>query len=91
LRGEGVVLSSLRDRSTEDGLVRELRIVREAEGPGRADVSGPFDAVRTVDLLGRPVEAWQPGAGRVELELGGWEIRTVQLRRTAQATAAIRG
>jgi alpha-mannosidase len=89
LGGEAIVLSSLRDRATDDGLVRELRILREAPGAGRADVSGPFDAVRAVDLLGSPVEAWQPVDGHVELELGGWEIRTLQLRRNGEPAAAI--
>jgi mannosylglycerate hydrolase len=43
-------------------------------------VTGPFDAARRADLLGRP-GADLPVAGHtLRLELAPWEIATVQLR-----------
>jgi mannosylglycerate hydrolase len=79
LRGEGVVLSSLRRR--EEWL--EIRLVAEHPAATRAVLEGstPIIAAREVDLLGRsgaglPVEA----NGSLRLELGPWEIRTIQLR-----------
>lgn len=82
----GTVLSSLRRR---DGWL-ELRLVRERPDAGTATVIGPFTEARDCDLLGRPGASLNlvgpgpdPGAaagGRLELELGPWEIRTVQLR-----------
>jgi alpha-mannosidase len=86
----GTVLSSLRRR---DGWL-ELRLVRERPEAGTATVIGRFTEARDCDLLGRPgatlpvarpdpgaQAAAQPGAEhRLELELGPWVIRTVQLR-----------
>ncbi|MEA2537194.1 MAG: 2-O-(6-phospho-alpha-D-mannosyl)-D-glycerate hydrolase [Chloroflexota bacterium] len=76
IEGEGVVLSSLRRR--EDML--EIRIVAERPTAGRVTVRGAFDAAREVDLLGRPGASLAVTGGVLELELGPWEIRTVQLR-----------
>jgi mannosylglycerate hydrolase len=79
LSGEGVVLSSLRRR--DEWL--EIRLVAEHPEATRAVLAGsrPFVAAREVDLLGRvgadlPVET----DGSIALELGAWEIRTVQAR-----------
>jgi alpha-mannosidase len=82
----GTVLSSLRRR--DDWL--ELRLVRERPDAGTASVIGPFTEARDCDLLGRPGASLPlagpgqgPGAaarGRLELHLGPWVIRTVQLR-----------
>jgi alpha-mannosidase len=77
--GDGVVLSALRRR--DDWL--EVRLVAEHPEATRAVVaaSGPIVAAREVDLLGRsgadvPVDA----DGSLRLELGPWEIRTIQVR-----------
>jgi alpha-mannosidase len=74
-----VVLASLRRR--EEWL--EIRLVAEHPAATRAVLEGsaPITAARDVDLLGRsgadlPVEA----NGSLRLELGPWEIRTIQLR-----------
>ena len=75
--GEGVVLSSLRRRG--DWL--ELRVVCEDPEPQTAVVGGDFREARDVDLLGRPGESLDVESGRLTLQLGAWEIRTVQLRR----------
>jgi alpha-mannosidase len=80
LDGDGIVLSSLRNRRVDGDEVYEIRIVREAPRDGVASLRGPFDAVRAVDLLGRAIEDWKRADGRVELDLGGWEIATFQLR-----------
>ncbi len=77
LRVEGAVLSSLRRRG--DSL--ELRLVREQPEPGTALVAGDFREAREVDLLGRPLGPLPLDGGSLRLELGAWEIRTVQLRR----------
>ena len=74
---EGAVLSSLRRR----GEWLELRLVRQRPDPGEAIVSGGFDDGREVDLLGRPLGPLALNGGSLRLELGAWEIRTVQLRR----------
>ncbi|HET7028201.1 MAG TPA: hypothetical protein VFI28_10970 [Candidatus Limnocylindrales bacterium] len=84
--GEAIVLSSLRRREEDsDRDVLELRLVREAPGPGTATVGGSFDRFREVDILGQPSGPWMPAAGRLELRLAGWEIRTVQLGRPPAA------
>jgi mannosylglycerate hydrolase len=71
-----VVLSSLRRR---DGWF-ELRLAAEHPTATVATVTGPFDAARRADLLGRP-GADLPVAGHtLRLELAPWEIATVQLR-----------
>jgi mannosylglycerate hydrolase len=86
----GTVLSSLRRR---DGWL-ELRLVRERPDAGTATVIGPFSEARDCDLLGRPgaplpLAQRDPGdatgaaagaEGRLDLDLGPWVIRTVQLK-----------
>jgi mannosylglycerate hydrolase len=72
----GTVLSSLRRR---DGWL-ELRLVREHPRGGTATVSGRFTEARDCDLLGRPGSALPGAGGRLDLDLGPWEIRTVQLK-----------
>jgi mannosylglycerate hydrolase len=81
--GDCVALASLRRREVADGRVLELRLVHEAGGGTRAAISGPFGAWREVDLLGHAEDGageWHPADGTIELAMGGWEIRTVQLR-----------
>jgi mannosylglycerate hydrolase len=74
--GDGVVMSSLRRR---DGWF-ELRLAAEHPDATVATVTGPFDAARRADLLGRPGDDL-PVAGRtLRLDLAPWEIATVQLR-----------
>ena len=79
LSGEGVVLSALRRR--DDWL--EIRVVAEHPAPTTAVLSAraPFTAAREVDLLGRAGAALpvQPD-GSILVELGPWEIRTIQLQ-----------
>jgi alpha-mannosidase len=84
LDGEGVVLSALRQR--DDWL--EIRLVAEHPAPTTAVLAAlvPFEAARSVDLLGRvgaelPVEP----DGSIHIALGAWEIRTFQLRPGAQS------
>ncbi|MBA2254448.1 MAG: alpha-mannosidase [Chloroflexi bacterium] len=77
VEGRGVVLSALLRR--DDWL--ELRLVAETAQPTRATVRGGFLEARDVDLLGRPGAAGLISDGVVALELGAWEIRTIQLRR----------
>jgi len=77
LAGNGVVLSSLRRRG--DWL--EARLVAESSAPTRAHLDGPFEAACEADLLGRPGPTLELDADSgLQLELGPWEIRTVQLR-----------
>jgi mannosylglycerate hydrolase len=74
--GRGVRLSALRRR---DGWL-ELRLLAATDRPTMATVSGPFRAGREADLLGRPGAALPVGpSGELRLDLGPWELRTVQL------------
>lgn len=77
LRGQGVVLSSLRRR--EDWL--ELRLVCEQPEPREAVVSGDFREARACDLFGRAGRTLELERGALRLELGAWQIVSVQLRR----------
>ena len=83
--GDGVVLSSLRRRDE----MLEVRVVAERPTPVRVAIRGAIDAAREVDLLGRPGKALAVADGVLELDLGPWEIRTVQLRpsRSGEADA----
>jgi 2-O-(6-phospho-alpha-D-mannosyl)-D-glycerate hydrolase len=74
--GDGVVLSALRRRG--DWL--ELRLVAEHPGPTTATVGPGLAAAREADLLGRPGAELPLAGGTLRLDLGAWEIRTVQLR-----------
>ena len=74
--GAGVVLSSLRRRG--DWL--ELRLACQHPEPVSATIAGGVVAARAADLLGRPGPDLPVAGGSLELELGAWEIRTVQLR-----------
>jgi alpha-mannosidase len=79
LDGDGVVLSSLRRR--EEWL--EARLVAQRSTPTRATVggSGPVAAARDVDLLGRTgAEIAIEPDGTLAIDLGPWEIRTLQIR-----------
>lgn len=76
--GDGVVLCSVRRRA--DWL--EVRIVNESDDPCRATIRGPATAAREADLLGRPGRSLSVEEDRLTLDLGAWEIRTVQLRTT---------
>jgi mannosylglycerate hydrolase len=76
VEGEGVVLSSLRRR--DDWL--ELRLVCQHPDPVTATIAGGVTAAREADLLGRPGPDLPVTGGALRLELGAWEIRTVQLR-----------
>ena len=79
IEGQGVVMTALRRR--DEWL--ELRVVAETASATRAVITGPFDAARNADLLGRPLGTLVTSGGRLEVELGAWEIRTVQLRAAA--------
>jgi alpha-mannosidase len=76
VEGEGVVLSSLRRR--EDWL--ELRLVCQQPGPATVTVAGGVVAARAADLLGRPGPELPVTGGTLRLDLGAWEIGTVQLQ-----------
>ncbi len=79
IEGPGVVLSSLRRR---DGWL-EARIVAERPNGVEARLSGAIVAARSADLLGRPGAPLPVIDGAAIVELGPWEIRTVQLRTTS--------
>jgi alpha-mannosidase len=79
ITGGDVSLTSLRRR---DGWL-ELRLVRLAADGGRATIRLPsgIAEARRCDLLGRPGESLPvAGDGSVALELGAWQIATLQLR-----------
>ncbi|TYB67305.1 alpha-mannosidase [Nonomuraea sp. PA05] len=73
--GEGVVMTSLRER---DGW-RELRVVALTSSDTEAVIGGRFTRARRADLRGRPGEPLDVTDGTLRLPLGGWEIATVQL------------
>ncbi|MGH2512559.1 MAG: alpha-mannosidase, partial [Candidatus Limnocylindrales bacterium] len=75
LDGEGVVLTSLRRRAGR----LEVRLVNETDTAATATLRGPFESIRDVDLLGRPLGAARPAVGVAELTLGPWEIGTFSL------------
>jgi len=75
LEGEGVLLSSLRRR----GDALEARVVCMSPKAATAVLTGRFVGARAADLLGVPGDALRVDDGRLQLELGPWEIRTVQL------------
>jgi mannosylglycerate hydrolase len=82
LTGTDMSLTSLRRR---DGWL-ELRLVRLAPDAGRATIRLPsgIAEARYCDLLGRPGTPIPVGAdGSVDVELGSWQIGTVQLRAAA--------
>jgi mannosylglycerate hydrolase len=76
VRGDGIVLSSLRHR---DGWL-ELRVVCQHPEPRTAVIGGDFREARDADLRGGPLEPLDAATGQVAVELGAWEIRTLQLR-----------
>jgi alpha-mannosidase len=76
VRGDGIALSSLRRR---DGWL-ELRLVCQHPARHTAVVSGDFREARRVDLRGREGEAVEVAARELSVELGPWEICTLQLR-----------
>jgi alpha-mannosidase len=76
VEGDGVTLSALRRR----GGWLELRLVCMRPWAARAVVRGRFDKARTADLRGTPGDSLQVAGGELALELGPWEIRTLQLR-----------
>jgi mannosylglycerate hydrolase len=84
--GEGVALSALRRR----GEWLELRLAREHPEPGTATVGGGVVAAREADLLGRPGADLPVAGGSLRLELGAWEVRSVQLRLAQGASASVR-
>jgi len=77
VRGEGVVMTSLRTRGGD----LELRLVAMTDTPTSARVDGAFSAVSRVSLLGVPIEGPTTADGSFELPLGPWEIATVRLHR----------
>jgi alpha-mannosidase len=79
---DGATLTALRRR---DGWL-ELRVVRLRPDGGPVRIVLPHDATdrleaREADLLGRAGDPIAVSGDAVRLELGGWEIRTLQLRR----------
>ena len=74
--GAGVLLTSLRQR--DDRI--EARILNLRPDRTVATIRGAFAAAREADLLGRPgPDLVLHDAGRLDLELGPWALRTVQL------------
>jgi alpha-mannosidase len=81
--GQGVVLSSLRRRG--DWL--ELRVVNESAERRTATIRMPVEEAREADLLGRAGAPLRVGDDGLPIELGPWEIRTIQVRRTEDRRA----
>jgi mannosylglycerate hydrolase len=82
VRGDAVVLTSLRRR--EAGWL-EMRVVNLAREPRRAVVEGGLLEARVADLRGEPGEPLEVVDGRVDLDLGPAEIRTIRARRRETA------
>jgi mannosylglycerate hydrolase len=77
ITGDGVALSAL--LRVDDEL--EVRLVAEHPTPTVARLEGRFDAAREVDLLARPIANLPAAeAGRLELPMEPWQIRTLRLR-----------
>jgi mannosylglycerate hydrolase len=74
--GDGVVLSAVRRRAEW----LEVRVVNQGGDHRRATLRVPVDAAREADLLGRPGAISAASGVALTLDLGPWEIRTVQLR-----------
>jgi alpha-mannosidase len=68
-------MSALRRR----GEWLELRLLCQQPRPTTAVVTGRFNRAREADLLGRPGPEVSVREGVLELPLGPWELRTVQL------------
>jgi mannosylglycerate hydrolase len=81
--GEGVVLTSLRERG--DGWI-EARLVAQHPAATTAVLNGDFTEATRADLRGRPGEPLAVSAGTVTLPLRPWEIATVRLRPPARTT-----
>ncbi|MEV5330110.1 glycoside hydrolase family 38 C-terminal domain-containing protein [Nonomuraea sp. NPDC052634] len=75
--GDGVVMTSLRDR---DGWL-ELRVVAMTPDPTEAVIAGGLQEARHADLRGRPGDPLEVTDGTLRLPLGPWEIATVQFRK----------
>ncbi|HEX7472835.1 MAG TPA: hypothetical protein VF323_07115 [Candidatus Limnocylindrales bacterium] len=74
--GDGVLLTALRQR--DDRI--EARILNLRPDRTVATIRGAFAAAREADLLGRPgPDLVLHDAGRLDLELGPWALRTIQL------------
>jgi alpha-mannosidase len=72
--GTDIAVSSV--RSVDGGT--ELRIVAMSPNPATATITGSFDSVTTVDLLGRHLDR-TTAPGQIALTLTPWEIRSIVL------------
>ncbi|MDQ1573240.1 MAG: 2-O-(6-phospho-alpha-D-mannosyl)-D-glycerate hydrolase [Actinomycetota bacterium] len=70
--GDDIAVSSV--RSVDGGT--ELRIVAMSPKPATATISGGFETVATVDLLGRELDRVS-APGSLALALAPWEIRSI--------------
>jgi alpha-mannosidase len=70
--GADIAVSSV--RSVDGGT--ELRIVAMSPNPATATITGSFDSVTTVDLLGRELDRVS-SPGQIALSLAPWEIRSI--------------
>ncbi|MFG2073473.1 glycoside hydrolase family 38 N-terminal domain-containing protein [Nonomuraea maritima] len=75
--GDGVVMTSLRDR---DGW-SELRVVALTPDATEAVIAGDLAEARHADLRGRPGASVPVTDGALRLPLGPWEIATIQFRK----------
>jgi alpha-mannosidase len=76
VEGDGVLLTALRQR--DDRI--EARILNLRPDRTVATIRGAFATARDADLLGRPgPDLVLHDPGRLDLELGPWALRTVQL------------
>ena len=74
--GDGVLLTALRQR--DDRI--EARILNLRPDRTVATIRGAFATAREADLLGRPgPDLVLHDGGRLDLELGPWALRTIQL------------
>jgi alpha-mannosidase len=70
--GPDIAVSSV--RAADGGT--ELRIVAMSPNPATATITGSFDSVTTVDLLGRHLDR-TTAPGSITLTLAPWEIRSI--------------
>ena len=84
MEGVGVTLAALRRRG--DWL--ELRLAAQHPHPTTATVSaaGGLAAAREADLIGRAGADLAVAGGSLRLDLGAWEVRTVQLQLAREET-----
>lgn len=87
VEGEDVHVSSVR----RAGEWVEIRVVAMCDRGAAARIRGSFARMRTVDLLGYPLDGATPEgvevSGTLKIHLRPWEIRTIQVRSRAATSS----